>query len=248
MLAATERGELTDPSKQPLAAYLATWLDGHPDIGPSTRASYAKNIRLHVVPYLGTVPLSALTSAQVSGLYRTLLTSGRKDSREGEGLSARTVRYIATILAAALKDAVNARPQLLAYNPADPVQAKPPAAKFARAPEMHPWNAAQLSAFLAWSRTTGHPHVPAWHVLAMTGMRRGEALGLIWGDVDLNAATLVVRRSAGMVKVKGVRAVTESGDTKTGRSRVIDLDPGTVAVLRAHKAARGALHLGPGPR
>ena len=45
MLTDTERGELTDPSKQPLGTYLATWLDGHPDIGESTRASYAKNIR-----------------------------------------------------------------------------------------------------------------------------------------------------------------------------------------------------------
>ena len=243
MLTAAERGELTDPSKQPLGAYLAAWLDGHPDIGESTRASYAKNIRLHITPYLGTVPLASLTSVQVNGLYRTLRTSGRKDYKAGGPLSARTVRYIATILAAALQDAVDTRPQLLQFNPADSRQAKPPSAKFARAPEMHPWNAAQLGAFLTWSRTTGHPHTAAWHVLAMTGMRRGEVLGLLWGDVDLDAGTLAVRRSAGMVKVKGVRGVTISGDTKTGRARVVDLDPGTVAVLRAHKAARGALHL-----
>jgi integrase len=189
------------------------------------------------------VPLASLTSVQVNGLYRTLRASGRKDYKAGGPLSARTVRYIATILAAALQDAVDTRPQLLQFNPADSRQAKPPSAKFARAPEMHPWNAAQLGAFLTWSRTTGHPHTAAWHVLAMTGMRRGEVLGLLWGDVDLDAGTLAVRRSAGMVKVKGVRGVTTSGDTKTGRARVVDLDPGTVAVLRAHKAARRALHL-----
>ena len=33
------------------------------------------------------------------------------------------------------------------------------------------------------------------------------------------------------------------GPTKTGRSRVVDLDAGTVAALRAHRAARGRLAL-----
>lgn len=125
------------------------------------------------MPYLGTVPLASLTSAKIAGLYRTLLTCGRKDYRAGEGLSARTVRYVATILCAALQSAVDARPQLLAHNPADPKQAKPPSAKSARPPKMHPWNAAQLGAFLSWAAGDGHPHAAAWHVLAHTGMRRG---------------------------------------------------------------------------
>ena len=243
MLTDTERGELTDPSKQPLAAYLGTWLDGHPDIGDSTRASYGKNIRLHVVPYLGTVPLASLTSAKVAGLYRTLLTCGRKDYRAGEGLSARTVRYVATILCAALQSAVDARPQLLVHNPADPKQAKPPSAKSARPPEMHPWNAAQLGAFLSWAAADGHPHAGAWHVLAHTGMRRGEVLALRWRDLDLDGGIVAVRRSAGIVRVKGTRGQVSEGPTKTGKARVVDLDPGAVAVLRAHKAARGSLHL-----
>jgi integrase len=196
-----------------------------------------------VVPYLGTVPLASLTSAQITGLYRTLLTSGRKDHREGEGLSARTVRYVATILAAALQSAVDARPQLLAFNPADPKQAKPPSAKSARAPEMHPWNAAQLSAFLTWATGDEHSHAAAWHVLAHTGMRRGEALALRWRDLDLDAGIVSVRRSAGIVRVKGTRGQVSEGDTKTGRARVVDLDPATVTILRARKAMRGALHL-----
>ena len=36
---------------------------------------------------------------------------------------------------------------------------------------------------------------PIWHLLAMTGMRRGEALGLRWEDVDLEAGRLSVRRA-----------------------------------------------------
>lgn len=237
------RGELVDPSKQPLGAFLAEWVEGHPDIGESTRASYAKNIRLHIEPYLGTKPLASLTSANITGLYRTLLTSGRKDHREGEGLSARTVRYVATILCAALQSAVDSKPQLLACNPADPKQAKPPSAKAAKAPDMRPWNAAQLAAFLAWA-AKGHEEMhAAWHMLAMTGMRRGEAIALRWRDIDLDAGTVSVRRSAGVVRNKGKGSAVKEGPTKTGKPRVIDLDATTVAVLRSHKRDRGGLAL-----
>ena len=75
-LAASGRGEYTDPSKQLLGDYLATWLDGL-RLAPSTVASYRKNVRLHIAPYVGTVPLASLTSARLTQLYCELETSGR---------------------------------------------------------------------------------------------------------------------------------------------------------------------------
>jgi len=107
---------------------------------------------------------------------------------------------------------------------------------------MHPWNAAQLGAFLAWSREHSELHL-AWHVLAMTGMRRGELLALRRRDLDLGAATITVRRSARVIKVKGQPGQILEGPTKTGKPRVVDVDPGTVAVLRGWKRDRGALAL-----
>jgi integrase len=77
----------------------------------------------------------------------------------------------------------------------------------------------------------------------MTGMRRGEALTLRWRDVCLDAATVSVRRSAGVIRVKGEGASIDEGDTKSGKPRVIDLDASTVAVLRAHRRERGAMAL-----
>ena len=65
---------------------------------------------------LGDVSLAALTTEQVARFYRDLEKSGRKDHREGEGLSPRTVRYIHTILSAALKEAVETN--RIARNPA----------------------------------------------------------------------------------------------------------------------------------
>ncbi len=79
--------------------------------------------------------------------------------------------------------------------------------------------------------------------MAMTGMRRGELLALRWHDVDLDAATITIRRSAGVISVKGQQAQVREGLTKTGKVRAVDIDPGTVAVLRAWKAGRGSLAL-----
>lgn len=236
-LADADRGELVDPSRQPAGDFLVEWAAGL-RLAPSTIASYRKNIRLHLVPYIGSVPLNKLTTERIDRLYRELERGGRADHRQGEGLSPRTVRYVHTILSAALGAAVKTR--RLARNPA--ADASPPTAGQAKAPEMHPWNAAQLAAFLGWARANAD-NFTLWHVLAYTGMRRGEALALRWRDVDLDAATVRVRRSAGMVRVAGEGAAVVEGDTKSGKPRLVDLDGPTVAVLRARKRERGAMHL-----
>jgi integrase len=231
------RGQLVEPSKQPTGDYLDDWVDGL-RLAPSTLASYRKNIRLHIKPRVGSVPLAALTTEKINAMYRELERRGRADYREGEGLSPRTVRYVHTILSAALSAAVKSR--RLAHNPA--AAASPPSARQARSPEMHPWTAGQLATFLNWSESKCQLAV-LWQLLSMTGMRRGEALALRWRDIDLDAATIRIRRSAGMVRNAGEGAEVIEGDTKSGKPRVIDLDPGTVAALRAYRKERGLLVL-----
>ncbi len=62
-------------------------------------------------------------------------------------------------------------------------------------------------------------------------MRRGEALGLHWSNVDLDAARIVVNRSLTVVNDEMVWA-----SPKTSRSRrTLSLDADTVVVLRAHR-------------
>jgi integrase len=237
ILVAADKGELIDPSKQPVGAYLAEWLAGL-RLAPSTVASYRKNVRLHIEPYIGGVPLASLTTGRIDALYRQLERGGRADHKAGEGLSPRTVRYVHTILSAALGTAV--KHHRLARNPA--ATASPPSARQARAPEMHAWTAEQLAAFMGWS-AGGSQHHPGWRLLAYTGMRRGEALALRWRDVDLDGGAVSVRRSAGVIRVKGEGAAIEEGGTKSGKPRVIDLDAATVAVLRAHRKQRGSMAL-----
>lgn len=235
---AGRRGEYVEPSRQRFGVYGLEVVDGL-RIGPQTRASYVKNWRNHIEPYpLASVPLAALTGAKLTAHYRLLERSGRRDHREGEGLSARTVRYLHTIIHGVLAQAV--KDGLLLRNPAD--AATPPSAREAKAPEMTCWSAPQLAAFLGWAAGNSQHHV-LWHLLAATGMRRGEALALRWRAVDLEGAAVSVRRSAGMVRVAGQGAAVAEGDTKSGKPRVVDLDAGTVAILRSHRKQRGSMAL-----
>jgi integrase len=231
------RGTYSEPSKRTLGSWLDEWVAGL-RLAPSSVASYRKNVRLHIKPYLGSVPLASLTGPRITALYRQLEAGGRADHKAGTGLSARTVKYVHAILHSALGAAVDAG--LLARNPAD--KAVPPTAREARPPEMHPWSQEQLGAFLGWSAEHSSLHT-AWALLASTGMRRGELLALRWRDVDLARSTVTVRRSVGVVRNAGEGETVTEGSTKTGRPRVIDISDGDVALLRSWRRERGSLAL-----
>ena len=74
------------------------------------------------------------------------------------------------------------------------------------------WTADEVRTFLA--AVEGDRMAPAYRLLASTGMRRGEALGLHWANVDLDAARIVVNRSLTLVNEELVWA-----SPKTARSR-----------------------------
>lgn len=238
ILAEVRRGAHVLPAKMTTGDWLDQWLDGL-RLAPSTVASYRKNVRLHLVPRLGRVPLKSLTGARISTAYREMEASGRADHRAGEGLSARTVRYCHTILKSALKQAVN--DGLLAVNPAD--KAVPPSMSEAKAPEMRPWTGPQLAAFLGWAGDTRQSDLAPWTLLAYTGMRRGEMLALTWRDLDLDGASVSVRRSVGVVNVEGQGKRLMEGPTKGKRARMVDLDEGTVAMLRRWRLERAGISL-----
>lgn len=90
------------------------------------------------------------------------------------------------------------------------------------------WTAAELRRFL--DHVSGHRLSLAFQLLATTGMRRGELLGLRWGDVDWDRGALSVVRSLGLV---GSELVMSPGKTSTSR-RLVFLDADTLDRLRAH--------------
>ena len=93
----------------------------------------------------------------------------------------------------------------------------------------------QLKAFLEAVRDERLS--PLWHTIAMTGMRRGEGIGLRWGDVDLEAGRLSVRRA---LIPSGREVIVSEPKTVKGR-RVIALDPAVSITLHTYSHAIPAM-------
>lgn len=151
-------------------------------------------------------------------LYSELLEGGRKVGTQSAGLKPRTVRYIHTILSGAFDDAVKWKG--VTVNPAP--QATPPSASAAKAPEMHTWSGAQVHRFL--NLCAGDRYFYPFAFLALTGCRRGEALGLRWADLDWERKTAAIRQTViPLTKPGGVgREGKVVPRTKTDRARVVE--------------------------
>jgi integrase len=236
VLARMQQGSYVEPARVTLRDYLTDeWLPAvKAKVKPSTYLSYETHVHRHINPAIGSVPLQKLTPTILDAFYGTLSTEPRKpvhqprrknDAEEGPAakpLSPLTCRKVHATLHKALADAV--RKDRLLRNPAD--AADPPKTKSARTHDMKTWTAKELRAFL--ESAEGTRLYPLWLILATTGMRRGEALGLGWDDVDMENARLSIRQNMVSVGYK-----VQIGRPKTGHGRNISLDPATLAVLKS---------------
>ncbi len=202
-----------------------TWLPAvRVKLEESTLASYRRNIEQHVLPRLGHLRLAAIGPEDLNKVYADLQVSGRRDGTGG--LSDRTVRYIHTIVGKVLDDAM--RWDKILRNPAR--RADPPSARGATSERPDPWTASELQTFL--ERCGENRYRPLYTFLALTGCRRGEAVGLHWQDVDLEAGVARIRTTITAIEHR----VKVDGKTKTGREREIELDGPTIATLRSWRA------------
>jgi integrase len=187
-------------------------------VRPSTYRDYGHCLE-RVVARFGHVRLQELTPLQIEEFYASLLRSGH---RRGGPLAPKTVRNVHIALRRSLADAV--RFGLVPRNVAALVKAPT-----AERSEMATWTADEVRHFL--DHVAGDRLAPVYRLIITTGMRRGEALGLRWSDVDLAGARLSVNRSLTTLGGKPAWSLP-----KTARSRrQVSLDPDTVEILRAHR-------------
>lgn len=219
-------GAVVEPSEMSLRQYLQKWLDtyGETHLKSNTRDRYRQGIETHILPKLGDTPLKDLTPMAIDSLYTYLLTEGRKDDKDG-GLSPATVKNaVHSPLRRALHMAVEKG--LLNQNPADAVEAPQPDDK-----EMKTLTGPQVQTFLKVARETSRLS-PIYHLALLTGMRRGELLGLRWKDVDLSEGRLTVNQN--LIQKSDNEILFTSPKTK-GSRRTLHLPPPAVRVLREQR-------------
>jgi integrase len=213
-------GSYVAPDPQTVGEWIERWLV---TVAPKIRASTLRDYRNglgKVKDRLGRVRLQSLRPLDVEELYASLLADGH---RYGGGLSAKTVRNVHIALRRCLADAE--RFGLVQRNVAALV--KPPTPE---RPELSTWDAAEMRTFL--TAMQGDRNEAAYRLIATTGMRRGEALGLRWSDIDLGSCRVTINRALSVIDGELVWS-----QPKTARSRrSVSLDPETVSTLRAHRA------------
>ena len=199
-----------------VAQWLTRWLAlVKPTVEPNTYGPYERHCRLHLTPHVGGVRLSQFKALHVKGLYSSLAEAG---------VTAALQRKIGTTLTIALNAAVNL--DLIPANPAEKVR-KPRADKA----EVEVLDPPQVRAFLKAAKTE---RLYPFYVTALdSGARPGELFALRWPDIDFKGGFLSITKSledlSGTLRVK---------DVKTGKSRRrVDLSPGTLSVLAAHRKA-----------
>jgi integrase len=219
------KGTYVTPSKLTLIDYLeGEWLpaiEAAGELAPLTVTTYKTIVktRIKAKPWLASLPLQQVSSGHVKRLLGEL----KKD-----GLSESSCNMARATLSGAFADAIEDRK--LTSNPAAirKRRHRRSSAGPGTKARVKAWSARELRKFL--EHVADDRLFALWRLGAITGMRRGELLGLPWRNLDLDGASLRVEQQ--LVPTRGGASF---GPPKTERSRrTIKLDPGTVHALKHH--------------
>jgi len=232
---AVQKQEYFEPSKATLGEWIDVWLAEYCNhIKYQTKKSYTAQCNTHIKPELGAVRLSALSTPQIQAFYNTLEKQGhaieRVDKKTGKvvttlvPLAPKSIKNIHVILSKCLNVAV--RLKYIKFNPATPTsRPKVPT------PEIKPLDNDQLKEFLAALEKEEFSDL--YKVIVFTGLRKSEALGLSWNNIDFQSGTIRVNQQLQK------RPIKDGGYTiapvKQDRIRFITASPYVIDVLTLRK-------------
>lgn len=152
--------------------YLTDWIETVGRIRESTRDGYRGEIRKYIIPHLGGVKLSCLTSQQVQQMMNRVRQNGA---------SVRTTQILRNILSKALRPAESqglVKRDLMRYVELDVYKPK----------ERAVWSEEEGKAFLEAAKN--HEYYLFFLMYMTYGLRRGEPIPLTWDDIDFEAKTI----------------------------------------------------------
>ena len=219
-LRSQDLGVYVEPTRLTLGEFLDRWLEDavRSKVSARTHKLYSGLLGKHVRPVLAARRLDQITTLELQRLVNQM------DERAERHLSARTHRLTHRVLSQALGQAVEWN--LLPLNPARKIVLPKSDTREKRA-----FSADEVRRFREKAKAT--KHAALWDFLLATGCRPGEALGLSWGDLDLQAGLVHIRRAL----TKDAEGKPILGPPKTKKSvRTIPLPAPALAVLAQHKS------------
>lgn len=169
-------GKPVQTSNTTLEQYLTQWVESAKKIRESTRSGYRGEINKFIIPNIGKIRLSCLTTDHIQGMI---------DKVQREGASVRTTHILRNILSKALRSAEGknlVKTDIMKYVELDTYEPE----------ERVVWSEEEGQIFL--NAIKGHKYQLFFALYMTYGLRRGEAIPLTWGNVDFKNKLIYIKK------------------------------------------------------
>lgn len=217
-----EKGYYVTDDKITISEWVQTWLEVYitPNVSPTTLSRYQGMIKRYIDPLLGKTQVQHLTTLAVQAWVNGLKTS----PSSGKPMSAATIKHAYHVLKGAMDKAVLA--SIIHRSPCIGIMLPKGQKKAAVV-----YNEAQIKQLVQAAKGTEMELVIDMELCM--GLRRGELLGLEWGDIDWENRKISIVRNRVVVNGKSIVK-----DPKTANSvRTLDVPEMLIKKLKRHKAA-----------
>lgn len=188
-----------------------------------TRDSFQRNIDTYIIPSIGNVKVPEVKSEQISALLLKMQTPKNKS---GFGLKVSSVIKVYTILNMMFKQAY--MEHMVMPNPMDFVT-RPKATKSeGKKNDVDSFDETELKHVLSCLNNEPLKWKAMIYLMAFTGARKGEIVGLTWENINTKDNTITIKETLNYTKEKGIYTDT----TKNGKERVIDVDDNVITLLK----------------
>lgn len=187
----------------------------------NTRSGFQSCLDLRIYPAFGNVPMRDISAAQINSFLLDLQASGLSHST--------AVKYY-TLFNLIFKSAY--LDDTIPANPMGKVQRPKPTKAEGKKTGVESYTADELQYILECLEREPLKWQAYMQLLIDTGIRRGECCALQWADIDFQAGTVTISRSAGYTPEAGIYTTTP----KNGKTRSFDLSDEVLQLLRKLRA------------
>ena len=192
----------------------------------NARSSYRMFLDKHVLPALGDTLLVDVTPAMISKLLVDFQKAGY-----AHATAVKLYNILNGVFEMAfLDDSISMNPMLKVKRPA-PRKGEQPKEESEKALTVK--ELAQVLSCVEQEPLKWRVYI---NLAADSGARRGELCGLQWGDIDWKAGVVTIRRNLQYTATAGVYETSP----KNGKTRVVDIGPEALALLRQLRTEQAA--------